>query len=176
MGVVAYDLYQLWGREIAKALRRVAPEAMRSPTLNEARLFDRLVHEQILPHVARGDGSLEAGLRFYLNDGRTHSYWNLLEFQPAGTPDKGVERSLKRPRDVAAARPTAPAVSGQTTLCFVCGLPRDAHPNRRFCSGKSGKPSPKGKGNSKGKSRKPAAAPPAPPAALASTAAPPASS
>eukprot|EP00971_Amphidinium_carterae_P337806 6474829-Amphidinium_carterae.1 len=62
VNVVHYDLYLTWGREIIKALCRVAPEAMRTPTLNEARLFDRLVHEQILPHVARGDGSLEEGL------------------------------------------------------------------------------------------------------------------
>eukprot|EP00971_Amphidinium_carterae_P027796 548079-Amphidinium_carterae.1 len=62
---------------------------MRAPTLNEARLFDRLVHEQILPHVARNDGTLEAGLRHYLDEGRAHSYWNLLECQPSSTPDRG---------------------------------------------------------------------------------------
>eukprot|EP00971_Amphidinium_carterae_P343409 6483143-Amphidinium_carterae.1 len=101
-----------------KTLRRAAPEAMRAPTLNEAKLFDRLVHEQILPHVACGKGSLEDGLKHYLNDGRTHSFWNLLEVQPAGTPDRGIEKSLKRTRDSAASQPSAPASSGQTALCF----------------------------------------------------------
>eukprot|EP00971_Amphidinium_carterae_P044647 878188-Amphidinium_carterae.1 len=63
------------------------------------------MHEQILPLVARGDGTLESGRRgsggllHYLGDGRSHTFWNFLEPQPLTTPDRGAEKSLKRPRD-----------------------------------------------------------------------------
>eukprot|EP00971_Amphidinium_carterae_P307624 6113362-Amphidinium_carterae.1 len=103
-----------------------------------------------------------------MGDGRTHSFWNLLEVQPANAPDRGIEKSLKRPRDgTGTASQSSPSTAAAApALCFVCGLPRDAHPQRRFCSSKGGK-SAKGKG--KGKGRKPST-PPAPPSAPAASA------
>eukprot|EP00971_Amphidinium_carterae_P329453 6461907-Amphidinium_carterae.1 len=161
--VVPFDVYHRFGRELLRMLRRTPPDGMRGPTIKEAELADRLMHEQILPLVARGDGTLESGLLHYLGDGRSHTFWNFLEPQPLATPDRGAEKSLKRPRDS-----SLPAASNGPMLCFVCGLPRDAHPGRRFCISKKDKGTGKGsgrfKGKSKGRSTSSQQVPPAPPA------------
>eukprot|EP00971_Amphidinium_carterae_P347269 6489178-Amphidinium_carterae.1 len=132
--IVPFDTYHRFGRELLRMLRRSPPDSMRSPTIKEAELADRLMHEQVLPFVARGDGTLSNGLLHYLGEGRSHNFWNLLEPQPSSIPDRGAEKSLKRSRDS-----SLPAASSGPMLCFVCGQPRDAHPGRRFCISKKDK-------------------------------------
>ena len=135
--------------EYTKALKLDVPERFRRPTLSEVRLVDRLIHEEILPHVARGVGTVDEGLTFFLGPGRTHRIWDLLKPVPEIVPDQGQERRVKVPVSGTSSSPApkqpgaARAAQDSPTLCWVCQKPRDDHENRRFCekgAGKSSKP------------------------------------
>eukprot|EP00972_Heterocapsa_arctica_P041011 6044628-Heterocapsa_arctica.AAC.1 len=88
--------------EFLRILKKVPPLAMRAPTINEVKLVDRLIHQDVLSFVAKDEGTLADGLKWYLNDGRSHNLWSLLEAQIEIMPDRGIERPpgpLKRKFD-----------------------------------------------------------------------------
>ena len=75
-------------------LRATQPEKMRGHTVNEVRRFDRQMFEEILKHVARGDGSIQQGILHYVNN-QQESLWKLVDSQMEGFPDQGLEKSFK---------------------------------------------------------------------------------
>ena len=87
------------------SLLRVTPaEGFRRPTVNELRKTDRNLFEEILSWVAKGYGTLQAGITYHLDD-RESWVWKLMHQQPESTPDQGVEKTLedkskKRRRDI----------------------------------------------------------------------------
>lgn len=115
--------------EFLRALKRPAPQHMRPPTINEVRLVDRQIHETVLGYVARDEGTLADGLRWYLNEGRNQPVWSFLDPQPEDLPDRGLERhpgggkGKRKVGDETQAVPT----------CFICGKTRAEHQNRKFC-------------------------------------------
>ena len=60
--------------------------------MNEARRADREIFGEILKWVAKGKGSVEAGLSHYTREFATEPLWKLLSQQPEGHPDQGKER------------------------------------------------------------------------------------
>ena len=121
--------------EFVRFFRRRPPECMRGPTLNELRLVDRLIHTDILSFVARGEGNLAEGLRWYLGDGRSHRVWDVLEPVLESTPDRGRERPREPPAASGAKDHTALERdhSRPPAKCRVCGKPRSEHKGRAFC-------------------------------------------
>ena len=72
--------------------------------MNELRKTDRNLFEEILSWVAKGYGTLQAGITYHLDD-RESWVWKLMHQQPESTPDQGVEKTLedkskKRRRDI----------------------------------------------------------------------------
>ena len=140
--VAEFQTYSRLTMEYVRTFRRRAPECMRGPTLGELRLVDRLIHTDILTFVARGEGSLSEGLKWYLTEGRGHRVWDVLEPVLECTPDRGKERVHRALPD---AGPSPSGNQGEKRkaddppLCKVCGLPRSQHPNRSFCKPKKGK-------------------------------------
>eukprot|EP00972_Heterocapsa_arctica_P109946 16189756-Heterocapsa_arctica.AAC.1 len=55
-------------------------------------MVDRLIHQDVLSFVAKDEGTLADGLKWYLNDGRSHNLWSLLDAQVETMPDRGSER------------------------------------------------------------------------------------
>ena len=82
-----------YGERIVASLRGVTAEGMRNPTMNEARRADREIFGKILKWVAKGKGSVEAGLSHYTREFKTEPLWKLLSQQPEGHPDQGKETS-----------------------------------------------------------------------------------
>ena len=75
VGLVNYDVYIKFGELFTRKLRQRIPERMRPPTLNEIRMVDKLIHEEVIAGVARGTCSLEQGLeRFVSEEGLRHSF------------------------------------------------------------------------------------------------------
>ena len=140
-------------------LKKRPPMRMRGPTLNEVRLVDRLLHEEVLSFAARGDGNLPEGLAWFASQGRGHKYWSFLDVQPENHPDQGLERSELTPAPPSFPPPKIIRTVDKTQdkadgmRCHVCGKTRHEHPRRRFCipdgavKGKGGK---KGAGKGKG--------------------------
>ena len=87
-----YDVVKAYGERIVASLRGVTAEGMRNPTVNEARRADREIFGEILKWVAKGKGSVEAGLSHYTREFATEPLWKLLSQQPEGHPDLGKER------------------------------------------------------------------------------------
>eukprot|EP00435_Cladocopium_sp_Y103_P018022 s309_g4.t1 len=71
-------------------MRATQIAGMRPPTINEIRRCDRELFQEILSRVARGQGSVELGLKHYLNH-QEEPVWKLLESQIQSMPDQGVE-------------------------------------------------------------------------------------
>lgn len=122
------------------ALLRVTPaDGFRRPTVNELRKTDRNLFEDILSWVAKGYGTIQAGINHHLDD-RDSWVWKLMSPQPESTPDQGVDRTLedkgkKRKVDVSSEsehrerrkdkRPDRRERGGEDPLppryCLVCG-------------------------------------------------------
>ena len=68
---------QLTERYLSK-LRATQVEGMRGPTINEVRRTDREIFQTILVWVAKGQGSVSAGIRHYL-DNPAEALWKLLD-------------------------------------------------------------------------------------------------
>ena len=123
-------------------LRATQVEGMRGPTINEIRRFDRELFEAVLSWVAKSQGSIQSGLKHFLDTPSEH-LWRLLEPQIASMPDQGKERKIteKRPRESKEERtekkirphaeggpsqeekkPRSPPDSpARLRLCIVCG-------------------------------------------------------
>lgn len=141
--VASYDLYVRLTSSFLRTLKKEPPDRMRGPTLNEVRLVDRLIHEEVLEHVAKEEGNLNDGLEWYLGAGSSHKVWDFLEPVALEVPDRGVERAhAKRKAESALSLagaassgglPAAPPGAKEVALCFVCGRTRKEHPKGRFC-------------------------------------------
>ena len=133
LGLAGYAVYRaLNDRYLGKMLATVA-EGMRVPTIEETRRFDRVLHTDLLRHVSRGNGTLEAGLQYHLAD-EGLAVWRLLDPVLKNLPDQGIDRSdvrgaKKRPHGdvspVDEASRTASAVDAKAKAagkkCLVCG-------------------------------------------------------
>ena len=77
------------------SLLRVTPaDGFRRPTVNELRKTDRNLFEDILSWVAKGYGTIQAGINHHLDD-RDSWVWKLMSQQPENVPDQGVEKTLE---------------------------------------------------------------------------------
>eukprot|EP00435_Cladocopium_sp_Y103_P059009 s40_g21.t1 len=95
MSVCPYNVAVEYGDKIVERLRATTPDGMRAPTLNEARRADREILSEILKWVAKGKGSVEAGLQHYSKETESEPLWKLLAQQPESHPDQGLEKSSK---------------------------------------------------------------------------------
>ena len=69
LDVCPFKVSIAFGDRIISKLRATTPDGMRPPTLNEARRCDREILTEICSWVAKGKGSVEAGLAFYGSEG-----------------------------------------------------------------------------------------------------------
>ena len=92
LNVCPYNVVASYGEKIVEHLRATTAEGMRQPTLNEA---DREIMSEILKWVAKGRGSIEAGLQHYVSSAESEALWKLLAPQPETLPDQGKEKSAK---------------------------------------------------------------------------------
>ena len=108
-------------------LRATQVVGMRGPTINEIRRADREIFHEILNKAAKGSGSVQSGLEFFLGSPE-HHLWKLLDPQIESMPDQGVEpkvKSEKRKREASPAkekpdRHDSPPAS-KARMCIVCG-------------------------------------------------------
>ena len=100
LGVAKYETYRRLTEFYVSRLREIPPESFRNPTLNETRRCDRILHEEILKHVSKGEGELQNGITYYLEN-KDSPFWKLVEFQPEATPDQGRERTRPENSDAA---------------------------------------------------------------------------
>lgn len=107
-------------------LRATQIAGMRPPTINEIRRCDRELFQEVLSRVARGQGSIELGLKHYLAHPE-EAVWKLLEAQIQSMPDQGIEARPSAPKKRKAAgedeakQPDPPlAAAGQPRFCIVC--------------------------------------------------------
>jgi hypothetical protein len=129
-----------------RRLKQRTPERMRTPTIHEVRMVDRLIFEDVLSSVARGSGTIREGIKFYVfGDGVSHKVWDFLDVQIETMPDRGVERRSGR------LPPPSPMVLPEVVMdgggsggqggaakkpaaaCFICGKLRNDHPNKKYC-------------------------------------------
>ena len=100
--------------------------------LNEVRRCDRVLHEEILRHVSKGVGTMDAGLSWYM-ERPEHRIWKLVEQSAEGTPDQGLEKvkSHKEPKEnppdeersapVKRQNPDKTSPPSKERMCIVCG-------------------------------------------------------
>ena len=137
------DLMKLLEVFIRK-LKQRTPERMRTPTIHEVRMVDRLIFEDVLASVARGSGTIREGIRFYVfGDGASHKVWDFLDVQIETMPDRGIERrpGLGRGALVGGApndRLVDGSGKGAASVCFICGKPRKDHSNKKYCTEPAG--------------------------------------
>ena len=132
LDVCKYDVVKAYGERIVASLRGVTAEGMRNPTMNEARRADREIFGEILKWVAKGKGSVEAGLSHYTREFTTEPLWKLLSQQPEGHPDQGKERpstskgggddkkGVKRSRTPERSHKEKPGEPQRVRMCIVC--------------------------------------------------------
>ena len=133
---VSHQTYQRLTNEFLRLAKKRQPDLMRGPTINEIRLVDRLIHEEILAYVAKNEETLEGGVAYYVSEmGRKSPFWSFLEGQREDQPDRGLERPLKQMKlSNDAASGSAPAGPQKPVAkCFACGKSRADHPQRKFC-------------------------------------------
>ena len=159
VGVCDFAVYNDYHSELLRCYKTAPPSQMRGPTINEIRLTDRLIHEEIFQYLSEGTTSMAAGLVYFVTGaGRASAFWRFTECRAKAEPDLGLEPD--KPADKTSSKGNqkgaqkgkqtqvqqqAPAASGQG-VCSVCGKTRAEHPQKRFCSlpGK-GKGKPKNK-------------------------------
>jgi hypothetical protein len=165
LNLVSLETYELYNAELLNAFRAQPALRMRGPTVAEARLVDRRIHEYLLKQVGSGRyASLEAGIREFSTSRRNHSYWQLLEETEETTPDRGLERNellgssqhgrvgkASEPAVKATGSAAEPAVTAGGRVCSVCGKTREDHEKRRFCA--RDPPTPDSSAGSKGKGK-----------------------
>jgi hypothetical protein len=145
--VVRWAEYEKLTQIYVSALRQRVPEMMRTPTLGEIRMLDRMIHEEVFSYAGRGQGSLSDGLAFYMGEGRVHPVWNIILPQVGNLPDQSREGASKgsgvaRPGGAVAGlvaatvNPRERAGGGGgagANACSECGKARNEHVGRRFC-------------------------------------------
>ena len=134
--LVSHQTYQRLTNEFLRLAKKRQPDLMRGPTINEIRLVDRLIHEEILPYVAKNEETLEGGVAYYVSEmGKKSPFWSFLEGQREDQPDRGLERPLKqmRPSNDAASGSAPAGPQKPVAKCFTCGKSRADHPQRKFC-------------------------------------------
>jgi hypothetical protein len=95
LGIVSYQVYNRLTEIFISKMRETVPEGMRVPSLEEIRRVDKVIHVEILKHVARGVGTLEAGLTHYTSEaGLLEKVWLLASPQLASLPDQGIQRTV----------------------------------------------------------------------------------
>ena len=154
LGIVNYQVYSRLTEIFISKMRETVPEGMRVPSLEEIRRVDKVLHVEILKYVARGVGTLEAGLTHYTSEeGLLEKVWLLASPQLATLPDQGIHRTVphvsaegskkeapkdehKPPKvqDVKKDKGGGKGKKGQgDTKCVVCNKARKDHPKRLFC-------------------------------------------
>ena len=154
LGLVNYQVYNRLTEIFISKMRETVPEGMRVPSLEEIRRVDKVIHLEILKHVARGIGTLEAGLLHYTSEvGLLEKVWLLGSPQLASLPDQGIQRIVPhvtsegsrrdvhkdeqkttKTQDVKKDKGGGKGKKGQgETKCVVCGKARKDHPKRLFC-------------------------------------------
>ena len=92
LDVATYQDFEQYNNRVMGLLRATVAEGMRAPTINEARRCDREIMTEILRVVAKGSGTVGAGLRFFAQAGEGEGLWRLLDAQPEHLPDQGKEK------------------------------------------------------------------------------------
>ena len=85
-----FETYKMLADRYVGLFRATVPEGMRSPTVNEIRRVDRLIHEQILRWVSQGQGEHDAGVHYYASS--DDPLWQLLAPVREDLPDQGKEK------------------------------------------------------------------------------------
>ena len=130
LDVCPYGVVMEYSERLVAKLRVTTPEGMRAPTINEARRCDREILTEICSWVAKGRGSIEAGLSFYAAEG-DEPLWRLMDLHPEHHPDQGREKGSTR----SGADPTGRGVKralededpkekpdpARARMCIVCG-------------------------------------------------------
>ena len=125
LGLVQFELYEALHGLYLRKLRARQPERMRSPTLNEVRMCDRLIHEEVYGNSISEGVGMTPGLQSFLSPSSSgHRFLHLLEGQPESMPDLGLERS---------AQSNSSGTASAETRCYTCGRTRTEHPQRQFC-------------------------------------------
>lgn len=130
-----YATYRALTDRYLSKMQATTAEGMRSPTINEIRRFDRVMHEDILRWISRDTGDLDNAVKYHLeNDGLP--LWRLLDAVVESLPDQGVERntSAAQPRGTKRKQDAGEEASDsskdkdkkktsvrQKKKCFVCG-------------------------------------------------------
>ena len=109
-------------------LRATQVVGMRGPTINEVRRADREIFHEVLGKAAKGSGSIQTGLEFFLKT-PDHHLWKLLDPQIKSMPDQGLEQKVRpekrkreaspdpKPEKKRGESPTSP----KARMCIVCG-------------------------------------------------------
>ena len=100
--VAAFHEFEEHNNRIMGLMRATVADGMRAPTINEARRCDREIMSEILRVVAKGSGTVGAGLKFFAQAGEADGLWRLLSAQPERLLDQGKEKdtdSKKQQRD-----------------------------------------------------------------------------
>jgi hypothetical protein len=146
--MVTFTVYDRLSRIYLGKLRQTVPNLMRTPTINEIRMVDRVIHQECLKRLAAGRNTLEESLLWFISTaGMQHKVWKFLDPQMATLPDQGLEKrstaSIPIPPQVPAASvkhaETGERTSSGQGRCMVCGKSRAEHPKKLFCSTKGGK-------------------------------------
>ncbi len=92
--VLDYETHTRLVNRYMALLRSTPAGGFRRPTVNELRKSDRNLFEDILSWVAKGYGTIQAGITHHLDD-KDSWVWKLLVQQPESTPDQGLEKALE---------------------------------------------------------------------------------
>ena len=87
LGVGDYFVVKRLTEKFVSLLRQTSLEGMRQPTLNEVRRTDRVIFEEILRWVSKGQGTVDAGLNHYLASPQD-MLWSLCSQQPENSRTK----------------------------------------------------------------------------------------
>lgn len=135
LSVADYFVMRRLTEKYISMLRQTVIEGMRGPTMNEVRRTDRVLFEEILKWVSKGQGTVDAGVNHYLSEPRD-VMWTLCSQQPENYPDQGIEkghldstrkRKLADETEKKAAvhrdddKSPDPPKGRQLRLCLVCG-------------------------------------------------------
>lgn len=137
--VCPYPVAKGYGEKLYSYLRTSTAEGMRNPTMNEVRRADREIMAEVTKWVAKGKGTVEAGLSHYTNNLEGEPLGRLLAQQPENFPDQGKEKPAgdkvekassaespsggrKRPRspEVGPKATAAKAIPQKPRMCIVC--------------------------------------------------------
>ena len=93
--ILDYETHARLVNRFMALLRSTPAYGFRRPTVNELRKTDRNLFEDILSWVAKGYGTIQAGITHHLDD-KDSWVWKLMVQQPESTLlDQGLERALE---------------------------------------------------------------------------------